>query len=134
MTSKKKLHQRDVMLIRRLKVRGLSGERIWSEYRISIPVIQRAKDEIERQATEEFESKEHHAVELANYRDRLKIIIDGADSIIKHKNLSIADRIKFERIMLELLAMLQDAIEASIISPNPRSALKKIIEQSDNRS
>jgi hypothetical protein len=47
----RKLHPRDVMLIRRLKVYGWSDERIWKEYRIPIPVIQKAKKEIERQAT-----------------------------------------------------------------------------------
>jgi hypothetical protein len=111
-----------------------SDEQIWKEYRIPIPLIHKAKREIERQATEEFESKERHAVELANYKDRLKFIIDGADSIIKSKNLSIADRIKFEGIKLETLAMLRDAVIASISCSDPYSALEKIVERSDNRS
>jgi hypothetical protein len=120
----KKLHLREIMLIRHLKAIGLSDYRIWKEYQIPIPVIQKAKDEIERRATEEFENKERHAVELANYKDRLKILIDSADSIIKDKNLLPADRLKFERIRLELLAMLRDALQATTSSPDPRSALE----------
>lgn len=56
--SNSKLHPREVMLIRRLWFWGWSEYQIWKEYRIPFPVIQKAKDEIERQATEEFENKE----------------------------------------------------------------------------
>ncbi len=119
------------MLIRRLKVFGWSDERIWNEYHIPIPVIQKAKKEIERQAMEEFNDKEQHAVELAKFKDRLKFIVDAADSITKDKNLSPADRLNAERIKLEALAMLQNAVIASISSSDPRSALEKIVEQSN---
>ena len=81
--SARKLHPREVMLIRRPKVFGLSDYQIWKEYRIPIPIIQKAMKLIERQTTEEFEDKESHAVELANYKDRLKYIIDNMDSIAK---------------------------------------------------
>ena len=63
MCVRKKLHQLDVMLIRRLKVFGWSDYQIWKKYRIPIPVIQKANKEIERQATEEFDNKAVHAVE-----------------------------------------------------------------------
>lgn len=43
--------------------------------------------------------------------------------------MSHADRVKFEDVILEALAMLRDAIEASITSPDPHSALEKIVEQ-----
>jgi hypothetical protein len=125
----RKLHPRDVMLIRRLKVFGWSEERIWREYRIPFPVIQKAKNEIERQATEEFNNKETQAVELAKFKERLKFIIDNMDAIAKDPNLSHADRIKSEAIKLDALAMLQNAIEASISSSDPYTALKKITEQ-----
>lgn len=128
-----KLHPRDVMLIRRLKVDGWSDERIWKEYRIPVPLIEKAKKEIGRQAMKEFENKEQHTVELANYKERLKFIIDSVDSIAKDKNLSHADRIKFETIKLEVLAMLQVATEASVSCPDQYSALKKIVERSNNR-
>ncbi len=85
MSVRKKVHPRDVMLIRRLKVFALSDYQIWKEYQIPIPLIQKAMEEIERQATEEFENKEQHAVELANYKDRLKFIIDAADSITRRR-------------------------------------------------
>jgi ribosome-associated translation inhibitor RaiA len=127
------LHPRDVMLIRRLKVNGWSDERIWKEYRIPFPVIQKAKNEIERQATEEFENKGQHAVELAMFKERMKFITDSMDSIAKDKNMSYADKIKFERIKLDALAMLQGAIEASISSSDPYSALEKIVERSSRR-
>ncbi len=127
--SSSKLHPREVMLIRRLWVWGWSDERIWKEYRIPIPLIQKAKKEIERQATEEFENKEQHAVELAKFKERLKFIIDSADLMAKDMNLSLADRIKSESIKFEALAMLGDAIEASISCPDLYSALKKISEQ-----
>ena len=109
---------------------GWSDYQIWKEYHIPIPVIQKAKKEIERQATEEFENKESHAVELAKFEERLKIIIDSMDSITKDPNVSLADRIKSESVKLEALAILRDAIEASISSPDPHSALKKIVEHS----
>jgi len=60
----------------------------------------------------------------------LKFVIDSMDAIAKDKNVSHADRIKSEAIKLEALAMLRDAIVASISSSDPCSALKKIIEQS----
>jgi hypothetical protein len=126
----RKLHPRDVMLIRRLWFEGRTDYQIWREYRIPIPVIQKAKKEIEIQATEEFENKESHAVELAKWKDRLKIIIDSNDSIARDKSVSLADRLKSESIKLEALAMLRDALEASISSSDPHTALKKIIEQS----
>ena len=49
MSVRKKLHQRDVMmLIRRLKVFGWSDYQIWKKYRIPIPVIQKTNKDIER--------------------------------------------------------------------------------------
>jgi hypothetical protein len=54
--SVRKLHPRDVMLIRRLEVFGWSDYQILKKYRIPIPVIQKANKEIERQATEEFDN------------------------------------------------------------------------------
>src|SRR4051794_5693271 len=88
-----KLHPREVMLIRRLWVWGWSDERIWKECRIPIPLIQKAKDEIERQATEEFNNKEMQAFELAKLKDRLKFVIDSNDAITRDPNVSLADRI-----------------------------------------
>jgi hypothetical protein len=131
--SNSKLHPREVMLIRQLWFWGWSDYQIWKEYRISFPVIQKAKDEIERQATEEFENKESHAVELAKFKERLKLIIDSMDSITKDPNVSIADRLKSESIKLEALAMLRVATEASISSSDPYSALRKIVEESGRR-
>jgi hypothetical protein len=64
-----KLHPREVMLIRRLWFWGWSDEQIWKEYHIPFPVIQKAKNERERQATEEFDNKEQHAVELARFKE-----------------------------------------------------------------
>ena len=66
-------------------------------------------------------------------KDRLKVIIDNMDSIAKDQNVSYADRLKSERIKLEALAMLRDAIEASIISSDPHTALEKIVEKSNSR-
>lgn len=60
--SSSKLHLREVMLIRRLWFWGWSDYQIWKEYRIPFPVVQKAKNEIERQVTEEFDNKESHAV------------------------------------------------------------------------
>jgi hypothetical protein len=120
------------MLIRRLWVWGWTDYRIWKEYRIPIPAIQKAKNEIERQATEEFENKEQHAVELAMFKERVKFVIDNMDSIAKDKNVSHTDRIKSESVMLEALAMLRDATEASITSSDPHTALEKIIEKSSS--
>jgi hypothetical protein len=53
------------------------------------------------------------------------------DSIAKDPNVSLADRINSERVKLEALAILRDTIEASITSPDPQTALKKIVEQSN---
>src|SRR6266508_2257756 len=133
-SSSNKLHPREVMLIRRLWFEGWNDYRIWNEYRIPIPVIQKAKKEIERQAAEEFENKELHAVELARLKYLLKFVIDSMDSIAKDPNVSLADRINSERVKLEALAILRDTIEASIFSPDPYGALEKIIEQSSNQS
>jgi hypothetical protein len=66
------------MLIRRLWFWGWSDYQIWKEYRIPIPTIQKAKNEIERQVTEEFENKRQHAVELAMFKERLKFVIIAA--------------------------------------------------------
>jgi hypothetical protein len=121
------------MLIRRLWFEGWTDYRIWKEYRIPLPVIQKAKKEIERQAAEEFENIESHAVELAKWKDRLKSIIDSNDSIAKDKSVSIADRLKSESIKLEALEMLRDALIASISSSDPKTALKKIVEESYQR-
>jgi hypothetical protein len=52
------------------------------------------------------------------------------DSIAKDQNVSYADRVKSESVKLEALAMLRDAIEASITSSDPHSALEKIIGKS----
>lgn len=132
-SSSSKLHQREVMLIRRLWFGGWSDYQIWKEYRIPFPVIQKAKNEIERQATEEFENKALHAVELAKFKERLKFVIDNMNSIAKDPNVSYADRIKSEAVKLEALAMLRDAIEASVSSSDPYGALEKIVEQSSRR-
>jgi hypothetical protein len=121
------------MLIRRLWVWGWSDERIWKEYCIPIPVIQRAKKVIERQAFEEFNNKEMQAFELAKFKDRLTFVIDSNDAITKDPNVSLADRLKSESIKLEALAMLQIAIVASISSRDPYSALEKIVEKSSSR-
>ena len=69
------------MLIRRLWFEGWADYQIWKDYRIPFPVIRKAKNEIERQATEEFNDKESHAVELAIFKERFKFIIDTMDSI-----------------------------------------------------
>ena len=114
----------------RAMVLGLGWLSIWKEYRIPFPVIQKAKDEIERQATKEFENKQVQAFELAKLKDRLKIVIDSMDSIATDDNVSYADRLKSESIKLKALAVLRDAIEASISSSDPCSALEKIVEQS----
>jgi hypothetical protein len=132
-SSSNKLHLRELMLIRRLWVWGWTDERIWKEYRIPIDVIQKAKKKVERQAIEEFNNKEMQAFELAKFKDRLKIIIDNMDAIAKDPNVSHADRIKSEGIKLEALAMLQIAIEASITSSEPFSALEKIVKRSSSR-
>ncbi len=71
-----------------------------------------------------------HAVELARLKHLLKLVIDTNDAITKDPNVSLADRLKSENIKLEALAILRDTIEASISSPNPSNALKKIIERS----
>jgi hypothetical protein len=132
-TNSSKLHQREVMLIRRLWFEGWTDHNIWKEYRIPFPVIHKAKDKIERQAAEEFENKESHAVELARFKHRLKIVIDCMDSMTNDRTISTADRINAERVKLEALAMLRDAIKASISSPDPYTALKKIVEKSSSR-
>lgn len=88
--------------------------------------------EIGRQAAEEFENKEMHAVDLAKLEYLLKIIIDSNDSIAKDKNVLVADRLKFESIKVEALAILRDTIEASISSPDPQSAFEKIVEKSSS--
>jgi hypothetical protein len=64
---------------------------------------------------------------LTNLKDRLKIITDSMDSITKDKNVSLADRLKSESIKVEALGVLRDAVEASISSADPHSALEKII-------
>ena len=63
----------------------------------------------------------------------ISLLIDSADSITKDKNLSPADRVKFYSIKLEYLALLRDATEASITSPDLRSVLKKIVEHRCSR-
>jgi hypothetical protein len=73
------------------------------------------------------------AFELVKFKDRLKFIIYNMNAIAKDPNVSHADRIKSEAIKLDALAMLRNAIEASISSPDPRTALKKIVEQSIRR-
>jgi hypothetical protein len=97
-TSSSRLHSREVMLIRRLLVLGWSDHRIWKEYRIPIPVIQKAKKDIEIQATEKFENKEIQAVELSKWKDRLKEIVDNMDSIAKDLSVSYAHRLNAERM------------------------------------
>jgi hypothetical protein len=59
--------------------------------------------------------------------------VDSMESIAKDPNVSSADRIKSEAVKLEALAMLQDAIEASISCPDAHSVLKKMVEQSSSR-
>jgi hypothetical protein len=54
------------------------------------------------------------------------------DAISKDPNVSYADRIKSEAIKLEALAMLRNAIEGSISSSDPHTALNKIIEKSSS--
>jgi len=58
----------------------------------------------------------------------LKFVIDSSDAITKDPNVSLADRLKSEDIKLDALAMLRDATEASISSPDPHTALTKIVE------
>lgn len=55
------------------------------------------------------------------------------DAIAKDPNVSHADRINSESVKLEALAVLQDAVEASISSSDPYGALEKIVEQSSSR-
>jgi hypothetical protein len=112
--SNSRLQPREVMLIQHLKIMGWSDYQIWKDYHIPIPVIYKARKEIERQAAVEFDNKEMHAVELAKLKHLLKIVIDSMDAIAKDPNVSIADRLKSESIKLEALAMLRDAIEVSI--------------------
>ncbi len=131
--SSSKLHPREVTLIRRLWFEGWTDYQIWKEYRIPFPVIQKAKNEIERQAKKEFENKKLHAVELARLKHLLKVVIDSNDAITKDPNVSHADRLKSEAIKLEALALLHVAIIASITSPDPHSTLGKIIEQDSRR-
>jgi hypothetical protein len=126
--SSNKLHPREIMLVRRLWFEGWTDYQIWKEYRIPFPVIQKAKNAIERQATEEFENKEMLASELAKVKHLLKLVIHYMDSITKDPKVSLADRLNSERIKVEALGKLQDVIEASISSPDPYSALKKIVE------
>ena len=47
-------------------------------------------NEIEIQATEEFENKKLHAVELTRLTHLLKVVIDSMDSITKNPNVSLA--------------------------------------------
>ena len=54
------------------------------------------------------------------------------DSITKDPNVSYVDRINSEAIRLDALAMLRNAIEASISSSDPHTALKKIVEKSSS--
>ena len=63
----------------------------------------------------------------------MKLIIDNMDSMAKDKSISPTDRLNAERIELEVIAKLRDAIEPSISSSDPFSALEKIFEQSGNR-
>ena len=58
----------------------------------------------------------------------MKFVTDSMNSITKDPNVSLADRINSEHVKLEALVILRDAIEASISSPDPHSALKKIVE------
>ena len=128
-----KLHPREVMLIRRLWFEGWSDYQIWKKYRIPFPLIQKAKDEIERQATKRFENKEMLASELARLKHLLKLVVEYMDSIAKDPKVSLADRLNSERIKVEALGKLQDVIEPSISSPDPHTALEKIVEQSNRR-
>ena len=73
-------------MTRRLRFEGWNDYQIWKEYRIPIPVIVKAKDEIERQATKEFENKELHRVELARLKHLLKLVLDINDAIINDPN------------------------------------------------
>jgi hypothetical protein len=68
---------------------------------------------------------------LAMLKDRLRFVVDSMDSIVKDPNVSIDDRINSERVKLESLSLLRDTIEASISSPDPYSALAKIVERSN---
>jgi hypothetical protein len=63
----------------------------------------------------------------------LKYVIDNMNSITKDPKVSLADRINSERVKLQALALLQHAVVASISSPDPSIALKKMIEQSSRR-
>ena len=132
-SSSNKLHPREVMLIRQLWFEGWTDYQMWKEYRIPFAVIQKAKDEIERQAIEEFENKKILASELAKLKHLLKLVIDYMDTIAKDPKVSLADRLNSEKIKVEALGKLQDVIEASITSSDPYSALKKIVERSNNR-
>ena len=96
--SNSKLHQREVMWIRRLWFWSWSDYKIWKDYHIPFLVIQKAKNEIERQDIEEFENKALHAVELAKLRERLMFVVDCMDSITKDPSVSIVDRINSERV------------------------------------
>lgn len=127
--SNRKLHPREIMLIQRLWFRGWSDYQIWKEYRIPIPVIQDAKKQIERQAVEEFSNKDLDAVELAKLKDILKSGIDHMDAIAKDRKATIAQKLQAEQVKLQAIANLKDVIVASINSPDPTSAGKKIIEQ-----
>lgn len=60
----------------------------------------------------------------AMFKERLMFVIDNMDSITKDPNVSIADRINSERIKLEALAILRDAIKSSISCPDPHSVLE----------
>jgi hypothetical protein len=55
------------------------------------------------------------------------------NSIAKDENVSPADRWKAESNKVEALALLRDVIEASISSPDPSTAIKKIVERSSRR-
>jgi hypothetical protein len=123
--SRSKLHPREVMLVRRLWFEGWNDYQIWKEYRIPFPDIQMAKNEIERQATEEFENKEMLASELAKLKHLLKLIKDYMDSIAKDPKVPYAGRLNSERIKVEALASLQDVLQASLSSSEPYSALDK---------
>lgn len=70
---------------------------------------------------------------MAKLKHLLKFVIDNMDSMAKDPNVPLADRINSERVKLEALDMLRDAIEASIACSDPHSALKKIIELSSRR-
>ena len=59
--------------------------------------------------------KNYMQLSLAKFEERLKFIIDTMNAIAKDPNVSHADRIKSESIKLEAIAILRDAIEASII-------------------